>query len=345
MSTNKRGFASDNNAGVHPEIIRAMETVNFGHTIAYGDDSYTLEAKERFKQLFGNDIDVYFVFNGTAANVLGLTNITQPYNAVICPDTAHVNTDECGAPEKFTGCKLITIPTQRGKLTPELVLPHLQGFGFEHHVQPRVISISQATELGTIYTLSEIKALSELAHSKNMLLHIDGARIANAAAALAIPIGDFTKNAGVDVLSFGGTKNGMMFGEAIIFFNQELSENFKYIRKQGMQLYSKMRFIAAQFNRYLQDDFWLKTAAYSNHMAKILAESLSNIKEIKITQEVQVNGVFAIIPKKIIPLLQKEYFFYVWNENTSEVRWMCSWDTTEEDIKSFIEAIKRLVKY
>lgn len=343
MNNNKRGFASDNNTGIHPEILKAIEKANYGHTIAYGDDPYTHEAENKFKQLFGDDIDVYFVFNGTAANVLGLTQITRPYNAVICSETAHINVDECGAPEKFTGSKLISVTTPDGKLTTQLILPHLHSFDFEHHVQPKVISISQASEMGTVYQPSEIRALSELANSYNMLLHMDGARIANAAASLNIPVVDFTRNAGVDILSFGGTKNGMMLGEAVIFFNKNLSENFKYIRKQGMQLYSKMRFIAVQFIAYFQDDLWLNTAARANQMARRLAEGLSGIYQIKITQSVEANGIFAIVPKHLITPLQQKYFFYVWNENTSEVRWMCSWDTTEEDITGFIESIKDLI--
>ena len=345
MNHTLRSFASDNNTGVHPEIFKALDKANEGHTIAYGDDPFTHEAELQFKKLFGKDTEVFFVFTGTAANVLSLSQIANPFHAIICAETAHINIDECGAPERFTGSKLIDIPTRNGKLSPQLIVPFLQSFGFEHHVQPKIISISQASELGTVYGSEEIKALAELAHSNNMFLHIDGARIANAAVSLNLPIVEFTKKCGVDVLTFGGTKNGMMFGEAIVFLNKSLAENFKYIRKQGMQLYSKMRFIAAQFIAYLKDDLWLSLASHANYMAQKLEKGLSEIEQIKITQPVEANGIFAIIPKNIISNLQKDYFFYVWNENTSEVRWMCSWDTTEDDIKGFIKVIKNKLNH
>jgi len=345
MNHTLRSFASDNNTGVHPEIFKALDKANEGHTIAYGDDPFTHEAELQFKKLFGKDTEVFFVFTGTAANVLSLSQIANPFHAIICAETAHINIDECGAPERFTGSKLIDIPTRNGKLSPQLIVPFLQSFGFEHHVQPKIISISQASELGTVYGSEEIKALAELAHSNNMFLHIDGARIANAAVSLNLPIVEFTKKCGVDVLTLGGTKNGMMFGEAIVFLNKSLAENFKYIRKQGMQLYSKMRFIAAQFIAYLKDDLWLSLASHANYMAQKLEKGLSEIEQIKITQPVEANGIFAIIPKNIISNLQKDYFFYVWNENTSEVRWMCSWDTTEDDIKGFIKVIKNKLNH
>jgi len=338
-----RGFASDNNSGVHPEILKALTEINNGHTIAYGDDPYTAEAKILFKNIFGQHVEVFFVFIGSAANVLGITAATQPYNSVICPATAHIQVDECGAPERFTGCKLLPVETVDGKLTVEAVKKHLHGFGFEHHAQPKVISISQPTELGTVYTPSEIKALSDLAHEHNMYLHMDGARIANAAIALNADFKKFTTDAGVDILSFGGTKNGMMYGEAIVFFAPELKENFMYTRKQGLQLASKMRFISAQFIAYLSNNQWKKTAEHANRMAKLLAEEILKIPQIKITQKVEVNGVFAIVPPTIIPKLQEQYFFYEWDEHQSEVRWMTSWDTTEEDIKGFVKLLKKLV--
>jgi threonine aldolase len=343
-STNKRGFASDNNSGVHPEILKAIGSVNRGHTIAYGDDPYTSEAILKFKSIFGDDIDVYFVFIGSAANVLGLKSITEPYNAIICSDTAHIHVDECGAPERVTGCKLLTLPTPDGKLTIDLVKKHMHGFGFQHHAQPKVISISQTTELGTVYKLHEIKALADYAHQNGLLLHMDGARLANAAVSLDLNFKEFTKDAGVDILSFGGTKNGMMYGEAVIFFNTEFSKDFMYTRKQGLQLASKMRYISAQFNAYLSNDQWHKTATHSNRMAQILAEKVRQIPQVQITQKVEANGVFAIIPHQIIPLLQQDYFFYVWDEDKSEVRWMTSWDTTEEDIDNFTSKIKEYLK-
>ena len=337
----KRGFASDNNSGVHPDILKAIEEVNHGHTIAYGDDDYTLAATEKIKQLFGGHVEVFFVFTGTAANVLGLEASTQSFHSIICAETSHIQQDECGAPEKFTGAKLLPVETPDGKLTPELASKHLYGFGFEHHSQPKVISITQASEMGTVYTAKEIMALSELAHTHNMYLHVDGARIFNAAASLGISFKEMLTDTGVDVLSFGGTKNGMMYGEAVVFFRKELAENFKYIRKQGMQLASKMRFIAAQYNAMLSNDLWLKNAAHANQMAQLLAKEVENIPAVKITQNVQINGVFAIIPPEIIPELQKEYFFYEWDENTSEVRWMTSWDTTEEDIHGFASLLRK----
>ena len=339
----KRGFASDNNSGVHPQILQAISKANIGHTIGYGDDIFTENAIKKFKTFFGENIDVYFVFTGTAANTLGLKAITSSYNSIICAETAHINVDECGAPEKFTGCKLIPIPTENGKITPEQIRKHLHGFDFEHHSQPKAISITQPTEPGTVYTIEEIKEITKLAHEFGMFVHMDGARISNAAVALNADFRDFTVDAGIDVLSFGGTKNGMMFGEALIFFDKKLSEDFKYYRKQGMQLFSKMRFIAAQFEEFLSGDLWRKNAEHSNKMAKILETEVRKIPQIQITQPVQINAVFAIIPKKIIPILQQEYFFYVWDENKSEVRWMTSFDTTEDDIYGFTTQLKAII--
>ena len=338
---NSRSFASDNNAGVHPEVIEALKNANQGHVIAYGDDPYTEAARNKLKQLFGGDVEVFFVYNGTGANVLGLSSVLDSYQAVICADTAHIQTDECGAPEKFTGSKLLTVPTTDGKLTLEGISKHMHGIGFEHHVQPRVISITQATEMGTLYTPMEIRKIADYAHKNKMFLHMDGARIANAAVALELGFADFTARTGVDILSFGGTKNGLMFGEAVIFFNRHLADNFRYIRKQGMQLASKMRYISAQFNAYLENDLWRRSAQHANAMARLLASEVEKIPQIKITQKVQANGIFAIVPSEIIPVLQQEYFFYIWNEETSEVRWMCSFDTTEEDIQRFVAKIRQ----
>lgn len=340
----QRGFASDNNSGVHPNVLRAINEVNQGHTIAYGDDPITLKAIERFKQIFGSDIEVYFVFIGSAANVLGLKALTQPHNAIICAETAHINVDECGAPERFTGCKLLTVPTTNGKLTIEGITKHMHGFGFQHHSQPKVISISQVSELGTVYTIDEIRTLSDFAHSHNMLLHMDGARLANAAVSLGIGFREFTRDAGVDVLSFGGTKNGMMYGEAIVFFNRQLAHDFMYTRKQGLQLASKMRYISAQFLAYLEDGQWDSTARHANAMAQLLAKRVSQINGVTITQPVHANAVFAIIPKEIIQPIQNEYFFYVWDEHRSEVRWMTSWDTTEQDIDQFCSLIETFMR-
>ncbi|MBI3304715.1 low specificity L-threonine aldolase [Candidatus Parcubacteria bacterium] len=341
---NTRSFASDNNAGIHPDILKAIEAANNGHVIAYGDDTYTEKAIAEFKKLLGNDIEVFFVFGGTAANVLGIKTATESFNAVICAETAHINVDECGAPEKFTGCKLLPIPTMNGKITVEQIAHHVHGIGDQHHVQAKVVSITQATEMGTLYTTKEIKAIADYAHQNNMFLHMDGARIANAVVGLDVDIKEITKNAGVDILSFGGTKNGMMFGEAVIFFNQKLAKDFRFIRKQGMQLASKMRFVSAQFAALFANDLWIQNAKHANKMACLLANKIKEIPQVKITQEVQANAVFAIVPKQSIPKLQEKYFFYVWNEETSEVRWMASFDTQEEDIENFVKFVKEMVK-
>lgn len=340
----KRGFASDNNSGVHPAILEAMLSANQGHTIAYGDDPFTSRAVELFREEFGDNVEVFFVFIGSAANVLGIKAATQPFHSIICAETAHINVDECGAPERFTGCKVLSVDVADGKLTVEAVSKHIHGFGFQHHSQPKVISISQPTELGTVYTAQEIRRIADFAHSHNMLLHVDGARLANAAVALGASFRSFTTDAGVDILSFGGTKNGMMYGEAIVFIKPELTEGFQYTRKQGLQLASKMRYISAQFIAYLTDGQWRRTAQHANSMAKLLEAELRSIPQIQITQPVEVNGVFAIVPPQIVPKLQEEYFFYEWDEHRSEVRWMTSWDTTEEDILGFIATLKKLLK-
>ncbi|MDR0437805.1 MAG: low specificity L-threonine aldolase [Bacteroidales bacterium] len=339
-----KGFASDNYSGVHPQIMKALAEVNVEHATAYGGDVYTEKAVQQFKQLLGEQVEVYFTFIGTAANVLGLKALTQPYHAVICAETAHIHVDECGAPERFTSCKLLTVPTQDGKLQIEDIEKFQSLVDFEHHIQPKVISISQTTELGTLYTPDEIKALADYAHSHNMYLQMDGARIANAATALNMPIKKFTFDCGVDVLSFGGTKNGMMYGEAIVFADASLCENFKYIRKQGMQLASKMRYISAQFSAYLSNDLYLKTAHHANTMAHLLVEKLNNIPEIEITQKSAANAIFAKLPKAIIKPLQEDYFFYEWDEKNHEVRLMCSWDTTETEIENFVSLIRKLLK-
>ena len=295
------------------------------------------------KEIFGAESEIFFVFIGTAANVLGLSSSTQSHHAVICPETAHIHVDECGAPEKFTGCKLLTVSTPDGKMTVDMVKKHMHGIGFEHHVQPRVLSITQATELGTIYSLEEIREITTYAHDHHMIVHMDGARISNAAVALDTGFYEMTGGAGVDVLSFGGTKNGMMYGEAVVFFDPDLAHHFKYRRKQGMQLASKMRYISAQFDAYLADDLWKRNALHANRMARKLYDAVRHTPGLKVTQKVESNAVFATIPAKIIPRLQEDYFFYVWDEDRSEVRWMCSFDTTEEDIEGFVSLIRSLL--
>ena len=339
-----KGFASDNNSGVHPAIFKAMEKANTGHVVGYGYDAYTQRAIQQFKARFGDDTDVFFVFNGTGANILALSTIAHSYHSVICAETAHIHEDECGAPEKILGCKLLPVEAVNGKLTPEAIVPHLTGFGFEHHSQPGVISISQVTEMGTVYQPEEIKALADLAHQHNMYLHMDGARLANAAVALNMNFKSFTRDCGVDVLSFGGTKNAMMLGEAVLLFNPELNQHARYIRKQNMQLYSKMRFIGAQFEAYFENDLWKETASHANKMAKLLEKEIRKIPEITITQPVDANGIFAIVPQHIIKPLQEQFFFYMWNEQRSEVRWMTSWDTSKEEIHAFTNLIKQLLK-
>ena len=339
---NRRGFASDNNAGVLPEVMDALIDANNGHTRGYGDDIFTDAAVTSFKNEFGDATEVYFVFNGTGANVVGLQAMVRPYEAVICAQTAHINVDECAAPEKFLGGKLIDLPTPDGKLTPEIILPVLHGFGDQHHVQPKVISITQSTEMGTIYSLEEIKTICDFAHTHDLLVHMDGARISNAAAALNASLADVSSLAGVDILSFGGTKNGLMFGEAILVFNPVLNEGLKFIRKQSAQLHSKMRFIAVQFQTLLNNEVWRKHALHANQMADLLASEAEKIPEVQITQKVESNGVFATIPKGWIKSLQKQSFFYVWDEVASEVRWMTSFDTTKEDVMEFVALLNKM---
>ena len=338
-----RSFASDNNAGVHPEVLQAIAEANQGHAVGYGDDAWTQSAIGKFKRQFGPDIEVFMVFNGTAANCLSLKALTNSYHAVICAEAAHIYTDECGAPEKFTGCKLIPIPTRDGKLTVESVRHACHGIGDQHHVQPRVISITQATEVGTVYKPHEIRALAGFAHERGMFLHVDGARIANAAASLGQTLRQATRDLGVDVLSFGGTKNGALGAEAVVFFDNKLGQDFLYLRKQGMQLASKMRFISAQFDALLAGDLWLKSAQHANRMAHLLQKHLREIPQVKIVYKVEANGVFVKIPRKAIARLLKRYFFYVWNEEQSVVRWMCSFDTTEQDVKQFARFVAETV--
>lgn len=343
QETNRRGFASDNNSGVHPRVMDEIINVNQGHVVGYGGDRYTEKAVEMIRKELGSEAEIFFVFTGTAANVLGLAGSMHSWNSIITAQTAHIETDECGAPEKFTGCKVLSVNTPDGKLRPEYLAPHMHGFGFEHHSQPGVISISQTTEMGTLYTVDEIKALADYAHKYGLLLHMDGARISNAAVSLGLPFKAFTTDAGVDILSFGGTKNGMMYGEAICFLKPGLAEGFKYLRKQGMQLASKMRYIAAQYIACLKDGLWKECAAHSNAMARELEKKLRQIEGIKITQTVQSNGIFVIMPGDVAEKIRKEYFFYPWNEQTSEYRLMTSWDTTMEDIVRFTEILAQMM--
>ncbi len=337
----KRGFGSDNHSGISPEILQAIASANIDHALAYGDDEYCQRTEELFRQTFGPQAKVYFVFNGTGANVLCIDAMCRSHHAVVCSDTAHIHVDECGAPQRIVGCKLLTIATPDGKLTPELVKTQLHGFGFEHHSQPHAISIAQSTELGTLYTLDEIRALADLAHYYNMYLHVDGARLANAAVALGCSFKEMTTDCGVDCLSFGGTKNGLLMGESCVILNPALDIDMKYRRKQMSQLCSKMRFIAAQFEAYLSTDLWRRNATHSNRMAQLLYQSVKDLPGMEVMYPVQVNSVFAKLPRKVWQGLLDDYFFYDWDESNDVVRWMCSFDTTEEDIANFTAALKR----
>jgi threonine aldolase len=339
-----RGFASDNNAGVHPEMLEAIARANQGHVVAYGEDPYTRSAIKKFEEHFGSDIAVFFTFNGTGANVLGLQSLTQSFDSVLCSAYAHIYVDECGAPEKHTGCKLIPLPQQDGKISLDSVRDAYHGIGDQHHSQPRVISITQSTEMGTVYQPEELRALASFAHEHDMFLHMDGARIANAAASLGQNLRRATRDLGVDGLSFGGTKNGILGGEAVVFFQPGLSQDFLYRRKQGMQLASKMRFIAAQFEALLSNDLWCRSAEHANRMARLLEKEISRIPEIKVVWKVEANGVFAQIPRHSIEKIKQHYFFYIWVEEESIVRWMCSFDTTEDDIRDFVKVVAEAVK-
>jgi threonine aldolase len=335
-----RGFGSDNHSGVHPEILAAIERANEGHSHGYGDDPWTREAQNLVREELGApDAQVAFVMNGTGANCVGLAAVCRPWESVICPATAHLNTDECAAPERVAGVKLVSVATPDGKLTPELVRPHLQGFGFEHSAQPRAISISQATELGTAYTPDEIAALARLAHEHGMMLHVDGARLANAAAGLGVSLARMVTEAGVDVLSFGGTKNGMLFGEAVVLLTDDaVTDDLRFVRKQLTQLASKHRFIAAQFSAALCDGLWHRTAAHANAMAARLADG-ARAKGIEIAYPVQANEVFAVLPQERIPELQARFHFYTWAGDVPMVRWVTSWDTTEQDVDALLDAV------
>ncbi len=343
---NLRGFASDNYAGVHPEILDAIAAANEGHQIAYGEDVYTARLHEVFHEQFGAGAQVFPVFNGTGANVVGLQSMIPRWGAVVCAKTAHINTDEAGAPERVAGIKLLPIETPDGKLTPELIDREAWGWGDEHRAQPLVVSITQTTELGTAYTVDEVRAIADHVHGLGMKLHMDGARIANAAATLGVPLRAFTRDAGVDVLSFGGTKNGMLYGEAVVVLNPEASDGLIYLRKLNMQLASKMRFISAQLIALLTDELWLRSASHANAMAARLRTALEEgvaggeITGVGFSQLTQANAVFATLPAGVADRLRGHFRFYDWDAARNEVRWMCSFDTTEADIDAFVAALK-----
>lgn len=337
------GFGSDNHAGVHPDILNALRNVNEGYTIAYGLDEYTKQAITQMKKIFGKQTEIFFVYNGTAANILGLKNITSSFHSIFCAECAHLTVHECCGPENFIGCKLVNIPTKDGKLTVDLLEPYVIGVGDPHMAQPHVISLTQATEVGTVYRSQEIRHLAEFAHTHNMLLQMDGARLCNAVAFLNVDLNEICGKVGVDILSFGGTKNGMMYGEAVVFFDKKLSKNFEFIRKQGMQLTSKMRYISAQFSAFLHNDLWLQNAKHANQMAQLLAKELKRIPGLKITQKVEANMVYVVIPNHCITAMQKKYYFHRFNERTCEVRLMCSFTTIKEDIFEFVDDLRKFI--
>lgn len=334
-----RGFASDNYAGVHPEVLAAIGAVNEGHEPAYGDDSVTEALRERVRELFGPAAQVFPVFNGTGANVTALQSMCRPWEAVICALSAHVHVDEGGAPEKVAGLKLWTVPTADGKLTPDLIDAQAWGFGDVHRAQPRVVTITQSTELGTLYTVAEIAALVDRAHAHGLLLHLDGARISNAAAALGVPFRAFTTDVGVDAVSFGATKNGALGAEAVITLSDDAATAVPFVRKSAMQLASKMRFVSAQLLALLTDDLWLRNASHANAMAARLDAAVRAIPGVHVVRPVQANAVFAVLPADVTARLQERFRFYTWDQATGEVRWMCSWDTTDADVDAFAAAI------
>ncbi|GAB2908331.1 low specificity L-threonine aldolase [Nonomuraea fastidiosa] len=334
-----KAFGSDNYAGVHPEILQAIATANGGHQVAYGDDVYTEATREVFRQHFGETAQAWPVFNGTAANVVSLRAMTAPWEAVICPETAHINTDEGGAPEVAAGIKLLTVPTPDGKLTPELIDRQAWGFGDVHRAQPKVVSVSNVTELGTVYTPGELAEICAHAHGLGLTVHLDGSRLANAAAALDVPLRALTTDVGVDVLSFGGTKIGLLYGEAVVVLNPDAARGVDYLRKTYMQLSSKMRFVSVQFEALLSGDLWLRNARHANAMARRLAAAVEGIPGVRLSRPVEANAVFAVLPADVADRLRKRFRFYTWNESTGEVRWMCAFDTTEEDVDAFAAAL------
>ena len=342
-----RGFASDNNAGIHPDLLAAIAAANGGHQLGYGEDVYTTRLAQVMAEHFGEGVEAFPVFNGTGANVLSLQSMLPRWGAVICTASAHIHTDENAAPERVAGLKLLTVESPDGKLTPELIDREAWGWGDEHRAQPLAVSITQATELGTIYTADEVRDIADHVHALGMRLHMDGARVANAAASLGVPLRAFTRDAGVDVLSFGGTKNGLLFGECIVVLNADSSEGLRYLRKLTMQLASKMRFVSAQFLALLAGDLWLRNATHANAMAARLRSALESaidaghVTDVTFTQPTQTNAVFAVLPPSVAARVRKEFSFFDWSASTGEVRWMCSYDTTEADVDEFVACLVR----
>ena len=342
-----RGFASDNYSGIHPEVLAAIAAANDGHQVAYGEDVYTARLQEVFAGHFGEGVQAFPVFNGTGANVVGLQSMLPRWGAVIAASTAHINVDEGGAPERVAGIKILNVTTEDGKLTTELIDREAWGWGDEHRAQPLVVSITQSTELGTVYTAEEVRAIADHVHERGMRLHMDGARLSNAAASLGLALRAFTRDTGVDVLSFGGTKNGAMLGEAIVVFDPTASDGLLFLRKLNMQLSSKMRFVSAQLIALLEGDLWLRSASHANAMAQRLRTGVEagladgSIRGVGFTQLTQSNGVFATVPDGVADRLRESFRFYDWDAARNEVRWMCSFDTTEADIDAFLAAIAR----
>ncbi|GAA3707262.1 low specificity L-threonine aldolase [Zhihengliuella alba] len=337
-----RGFASDNYAGAHPEVLAAVAAANSGHATAYGEDGWTARLQDVVRGHFGEQATAFPVFNGTGANVLSLQALLPRWGAVVCATTAHINVDENGAPERVGGMKLLAVPTPDGKLTPELIDREAWGWGDEHRAQPLAVSITQTTELGTCYTPEEVRAIADHVHARGMRLHLDGARLSNAAAHLGAPLRAFTTDAGVDVLSLGGTKNGMLFGEAVVWLGED-DPGLQYLRKMDMQLASKMRFLSAQLIALYEGDLWLRSAGHANRMAQRLREGLEGLDAVTLTQPTQSNGVFAVLPDGAADRVRESFRFYDWDQETGEVRLMCSWDTTEEDIDGLVGAVKAAV--
>ncbi len=336
-------FGSDNHAGVHPDVLAAIAAANTGWVPGYGDDPVTHEAERLFRQHFGDHAQVFPVFNGTGANVVSLAAMLRSYEAVVCSEGAHINVDECGAPEKLLGSKLIDVPAPEGKLSVDAIDRAVWGIGDQHHVQAKVVALTESTELGTVYTVEELRAIADWAHARGLLVHVDGARFANAAASLGISLGDLAAGADLDVLSFGATKNGALGAEAVVVLKPGLADALPFLRKQSMQLASKMRFVSAQLVALLEGDLWLRNASHANAMAARLAAALDGVDGVRISHPVQVNAVFATLDRAHIDALQSRHTFYVWDENADQVRWMTAWSTTEADVDAFAADVRATV--
>lgn len=340
----RRTFASDNYAGVHPQVLAALADADAGHQTSYGDDAYTARLTQVLGEHFGRDVDVYPVFTGTGANVVGLSAMLPPWGAAVCAASAHVHTDEGGAPEKVAGVKLLPVPTPDGRLTPELLATEAWGYGFEHRAQPLAVTLTQTTELGTCYRPEQIAAITEAAHARGMRVHVDGARIANAAATLDLPLRAFTTDVGVDVVSLGGTKNGAMAAEAVVVLDPDAAHGLRYLRKTQMQLASKMRFVSAQLLALYDGDLWLRSARHANEMAQRLAAGVRGLPGVEVVRPVESNAVFAVLPRAAADRVREDFWFYDWDEATGEVRWMCAFDTTAEDVDTFVAAVTRAMQ-